>query len=685
MLKISGDFLSNISKKSAAATWWLDSGLVYALTAILVLPLFSLNYLDRWESIESAFIADGRMLRENWPHYLWQPLWYCGTRADYIYPPGIRTGVAILSALLHTDFAHAYHILIGLFYAFGIAAVYLWAREGSGRRSAALLAAAGVALLSPCFLVLRDVRMDSGWFVPWRLHVLMTYGEGPHISSLAVLPIVWLAAWRRFRGGGVRWLALSAAAAALVVTFNFYGATALAITFSLLAWACFLKRLDWRVWGNAALIAALAYGLTAWWLMPSYLRITTRNLHLVAPEGNFWSLPAFLGLLVIYVAASLGLRRWSRFSVYSFYVWSGFFFLATYTLGHRWFGLQLTGNSDRLLPELDLFAILCLADLARLLWSLQIGGSFRLVPRVFVLLVLLACFRPSWRYSKHVYTEFPADARWQQRVEYKTSSWLWQYFPDQRVFVSGTIRFWYNVWHDGQQADGISDQGILNPVLSTARWRILADHDPDLARHWLQALGVDILVVPGPTSQEPYQDFSKNWQVYEGRFPLLRDDGEGNRYYRIQRRATGIARIVDRARVKAASRVPLEYETAQIRDYAEAVEAAPPGGGRPERARSHWRNHDALDVDAETKAGEALLIQENYDPSWRAYVDGRTETIEPDTVGFMLLPLQPGRHLVRLVFETPFEMIAGRVLALVSFGLIGWLAIRGLRVKKGVA
>jgi hypothetical protein len=678
MQKMSSDFLS---KKRAAATWWLDGGLVSILTVILVFPVFHLNYLDRWGSIESTFIADGRMLRGNWAHYLWQPLWYCGTRADYLYPPGLRVGVAILSALLHTGFAHAYHILIGLFYAFGIAAVYLWTREATGRRSAAWLAAAGVALASPCFLVLRDVRMDSPWFVPWRLHVLMTYGEGPHISSLAVLPIVWLAAWHRFRGGGLRWLVLSAAAAALVVTINLYGATALAITFPLLAWSCFLERREWRIWGDAALAAALAYGLTAWWLVPSYLRITTRNLHLVAPEGNSWSLPAFLVLLVVYIAVRLVIRGWPRFSAYSFYVWSGFFFLGTYILGHRWFGFQVAGNSHRLIPELDVFVIFCGADLARLLWAWRLEGRFRLVPRVAVLLLLLASFRSSWQYLKHVYFEFPTDAHWQQRVEYKTATWLRQYFPDQRVFVTGTIRFWYNVWHNGQQAGGGSDQGILNPLISTADWQIVHSNNPDWGLHWLQALGVDILVVPGPASQEPYQDFGKNWQMYEGHLPLLRDDSEGNRYYRIPRRATGIVRIVDSARVKASPQVPPQYEIAQIRAYAEAIEAVPPGGDGPDRA--HWRNDDALDVEAETQAGEALLVQESYDAAWRAYVDGRPETIEPDAIGFMLLQLPPGRHLVRLVFETPFEMIAGRMLAMVSVGLIGWLAIRGGRGKKG--
>ena len=74
-------------------SWWLDARLVWIFAAILVLPLFKLKYLNNWPSIEATFVADGRMLQDNWPHHLWQPLWYCGTRADYVYPPGLRSGV----------------------------------------------------------------------------------------------------------------------------------------------------------------------------------------------------------------------------------------------------------------------------------------------------------------------------------------------------------------------------------------------------------------------------------------------------------------------------------------------------------------------------------------------------------------------------------------------------------------
>ena len=648
-------------------SWRLDTFLLFLFTTILIFPLWRLNYLNNWSSIESTFIADARMLRENWPHHLWQPLWYCGTRANYVYPPGLSSGVAMLSLALHASFAHAYHILIALFYATGIVAVYLWARTGTGLRSAGWLAAIGVAFLSPCFLFFPDVRLDSPDLVPWRLHVLMTYGEGPHISSLSLLPLVWLTAWRRFLGGGLGWLFLSAGAAAAVVTINFYGATALAISFSLLLWSCWLEKRDWRIFRDGFAICALAYSLTAWWLVPSFLQITTRNLRLVSPPGNSWSFPVFCGMVLTYLAATLALCRFRRVAGYSLFVWSGLAFLSAYTLGYRWFGFQIAGNSARLLPELDVFAILCGVAILQALWE-----SNRRTLRILACGVLLLCASPSWSYVRDPYREFARDSRWRDRVEYKTANWLQQHFPNRRVFVTGTIRFWNNAWFNVPQVDGGSMQGILNPLISIPSWRIHAGSDPEHALYWLQALGVDILVVPGATSQEPYKDIVHP-EVYTG-WSLLRDDGEGNRYYNIPRRAPGIVRIVDRARMGAVPAIPADNEKTQIRAYADAVETLPPGGDDRERSGYHWNGSDQWEVEAEVQPGESLLLQENYDAGWKAFVDGQAQTIRRDALGFMLIELLPGKHSIRLVFETPAEIMIGRLFTLTTVMALGALA-----------
>jgi hypothetical protein len=659
-------------------TAWLDACVIYVLAGVLSFPLFRVNYLDNWPSIESTFIADARLLQENWTHHLWQPLWYLGTRIDYVYPPGLRYGVGILSSALDRSPARAYHIFIALFYAFGIAGVYLWTRAATGSRGEAWVATAGVALVSPAFLILTaDLRHNDPFHIPWRLYVLIRFGEGPHISALAVLPMAWLGAWRRFHGGSIRWLLLSAGAAAVVVTLNFYGATALAITFPLLAWACFLERQDRGILRDSLVIAALAYGLTAWWLTPSYVQVTLRDLHLVAAQGNAWSVWVLAAILIVYGSASIVIRRRVVFPAYSFFACSALGFLSLYILGQRWFGFQVAGDLVRLIPEWDLLAVLCGVRLATQVWKWRPAGSFWRIPpiaaRIALAAILVVCLRPSWRYLKHAYTEFRPDDQWQRRVEYRTPEWLWQRFPDQRVFVSGSIRFWYNVWRDGQQADGGSSQGILDPMVPTPLFRVPHDKNPELLLHWLQAMGVDIVVVPGASSQELYHDFS-NGAMYDAHFPLLRDDGEGNRYYRVPRRVPGIVRVVDRMKLAAAPPIPPDYETEQIRAYAEATEAVPPGGGAPDRARGHWRGSDELDVETETQPGEALLVEETYDPYWRAYADGKAQVIQRDAVGLMVVDLPPGKHSLRLVFETPLEISVGRALTFTTLALMVFLA-----------
>jgi hypothetical protein len=74
---------------------------------------------------------------------------------------------------------------------------------------------------------------------------------------------------------------------------------------------------------RAGAIALLAYGLTVFWLTPSYLAITNRNLAIVSQPGNLWS----VGLAVL-LAAAITVVSWRRAAgspahAYSIFVWAG--------------------------------------------------------------------------------------------------------------------------------------------------------------------------------------------------------------------------------------------------------------------------------------------------------------------------------------------------------------------------
>src|SRR5207249_10704524 len=180
---------------SRSALIQADFLIIFLLTAALIWPLFKANYLDKWASIESIFISDARFLKDHWPQPQWQPLWYGGTRFDYIYPPALRYGTAGLAKLYSITEARAYHLYAAFFYCVSMAGVFLFVRLASGARGPAWLAAAASAVLSPIFLFVRDWRIDSWMHHPTRLGVLVRYGEGPHMSAFALIPIALAASY----------------------------------------------------------------------------------------------------------------------------------------------------------------------------------------------------------------------------------------------------------------------------------------------------------------------------------------------------------------------------------------------------------------------------------------------------------------------------------------------------------
>ncbi len=573
---------------------WLDSLLLLLLTSILIWPLFRLEYLNNWPSIESTFIADARMLSDRLPHPGWQPLWYCGTRFDYIYPPALRYGTAIISKFGGVSTARAYHLYTAILYVFGILSVYWLVRIGSGSRKGALLAAAGAALISPSFLLLPIIRHDSAFWVPQRLHVLMAYGEGPHISALSILPAALALSFLALR----KWTPLAFAGASVLCAFtvanNFYGATALAIFFPIATWAVWVCHRERSVWVRAAGIPALAYALCAFWLTPSYLKITAFNLSLVAPPGNAWSRITMLGVLVVFAAITWrwGAHRPER--AWKIFVAGAGVLLTVYVVGFYDLGLRVIGDAPRLIPELDLALILVLAEVLRMLWRRR---SMRLIAGV----IALTAFYPATHYLRHLHFPFPSAPTVDNQYEYVLAKWTHDHLPSQRVLPSGSVRFWFDAWFDNPQQHGGSDQGILNPVLPAVEYQITNGDRGETAILWMQALGTDAVIVPDRNSPEPYHDYTKP-EKFRGLMPVLYDDGHGTVIYRIPRIYTGIGRVVGSA-----------IGTVQtLSKYVALVED-------PRQSPTHvtWKSFDEVEIEALVSSGQSVLLQETYTiPAW---------------------------------------------------------------------
>ena len=347
----------------------LDFFLVFLFATVLILPYFTSKYVDRWDSIESTFIADARFLIAHWPHPQWQPLWYTGTRFDYVYPPALRYGTAIIAKTTGFLPVQAYHFYVAFFYSIGIAAVYLLVRIGSGSRRTGYLAAIATSLMSPVFLVLAPYRHGSWMHQPQRLWVLNRYGEGPHITALALLPIAlafcWLALEKRRHWA----VALAGIFAAVVVSNNFYGATALAIFYPLLVWSFWITRQNRQMVAPAIAIPVLAYGLTAFWLVPSYLKVTTANMKYVSLPGNAGSAWVMAAAALAFVMFTGTVARGKPGRTWHVFVLGSVVFFSLNVLGNYYFNFRITGEPHRLVPELDMMYVIAGVSVLRWLWN----------------------------------------------------------------------------------------------------------------------------------------------------------------------------------------------------------------------------------------------------------------------------------------------------------------------------
>jgi hypothetical protein len=660
-------------KSAYRRTLLLDLALVFLATAVLILPLFEAQYLERWDSIEGSFIADGRFLHAHWPHPQWQPLWYCGTRYDYMYPPVVRYGVALLAAVCTP--VHAYHFLTAVLYCLGIAGVYLLARIMSGSRGAAWLAAAGSALVSPVFALLQWPRTNSLHHAPWRLWVLLRFGEGPHIAALGLLAFALAFAWLALNQRRAAALAAAAVFSALVALTNFYGATSLGLFYAALVWAAWITSRDHRVWLPAIAIPALAYGLAAFWLTPSDLRNTLNNLRWFLAEGRRWPAAVPLTALLLFMLLSWRIASGRPRHAYATFLAGGLFLFGFNILGYFYFHRFITGEPGRVLAELDLLIILASVEVLRHVWMWPARSRWQgYAARALAALLVLAALASARHYVRRAWSTdlYPPEPDYRQRVEYRLSQWIAGRAPQARTFVSGSNRLWWDTWQDLPQAGGAQDWGRMNPHLPDAEWNILAEPDPQAAVNWLTALGVDAVIVPLQRSQEMFHDF-RYPHKFAGVLPVLYDDGEGNVIYQVPRRYNSLAHVVDRGRLAALPALQLGTTVRDaLRAYTEVLEQGP---NAP--ATITWQGTDQMRIHARLQAGQSLVVQESFDPAWHAYLGATALPVRADPLAFLIIDAPPGEHDIRLVFETPLENRLGWGVTGLSLLIVAVLAAYG--------
>ena len=649
----------------------LDFFLVFLFTAVLIRPYFKAKYTDKWASIESTFIADARFLSDHWPHPQWQPLWYAGTRFDYIYPPALRYGTAAISKLTHFWPVKAYHFYTALLYAIGIAGVYLLIRIGAKSRGCAYLAAISTSLMSPIFLFMPRFRHDAPLLHPQRLGVLIRYGEGPHMSALALIPIALAFTWLALEKPRLWAIAAAGVFSAGVVSNNFYGATALATFYPILVWSFWITRKDKRIVLPAVVIPILAYGLTAFWLVPSYFKVTAENMKYVSAHGTTWSVWVALAAVIAFavttgkLAGSKAARTWEVFLAGSVV------FFTLNVLGNYYFNFRVTGEPTRLLPELDMIYIMMIVYFLNWMWHRP-----RIVWRGVAIVLAGAAFWSTYDYLSNAWDLVPPWPDHTNRVEYRVTDWLWKNMPGARAYATGSVRFWFDTWHDLAQVGGGSEQGLLNSQAETAQWETNLGPNAQPAILWMQALGVDVICVADKQSQEVFKDF-KYPHKFDGILTVLFDDQQGNVLYKVPRRWPDRIRVVETARLNAVKPPRFNDDVQNLQGYADVLEKGPDSPAILRRAGT-----DAMRAHANVGPGQSVVVQETYDPAWHAWSGGKPLVVRKDAMDMMVIDAPPGDREISIAFLTPLENKVGRVLTLLTLATIVLLFWIGLRRER---
>lgn len=381
-----------------------------------------------------------------------------------------------------------------------------------------------------------------------------------------------------------------------------------------------------------------------------------------------WSRWVMLAVVLGFVLFSDHFAKGRKEFAYLVFLCGALAVFATNVLGEHFFGFRLIGEASRLFPELDLIAILLAVDILRRLWC-----SPQVWRKTAAALAVIISLGTSYQYVLNSRALFVLDPDPTDNVEYQMQDWMARNMPTSRALAAGTVRFWYNAWHDLPQIGGGSEQGLSNSMVMPAQWEILLGPGFELSLWWLQVLGADAVLVNEAHSREQYHDFQYP-NKFRGKLPVLYDDRAGNLIYRVPRRYAGLARVVDRAQFDALPIIPGNGDEASLTAWVNAIERGP-----DVPTTTQWSGTDVIRVHAPVQAGQSVFLQVSFDSNWRAYVNGQRVPIRRNHLGLMTIDAPAGSQEIQLEFPTPFSNKVGYTVLAISLITISGLVVLGRR------
>ncbi|MFN7935690.1 MAG: hypothetical protein U0R19_20345 [Bryobacteraceae bacterium] len=610
---------------------WITAALALALFAFNVwlnAPLFENGEQPYRGSIESGYAGIARFFAAHPNPYGWNPFIYCGISTQHTYLPGMPYVTALVLWLNPgMEALHAYRIVTALFASFGPVTLFLFAAYAAGSRGWAFAAALGYTLCSPAYDLFQTIDSDRGLLpVPWRLHVMVKYGEGPHNMGLTLLPLALLAVWAAAKSTGFRKVFLAAVALAAVALTHWIAALALAFCCLLLFAAQWGAGAEFRHM-RVVLAGLLGYALACFWLTPTFVQTVGFNW----PRDSFgYQLARQEHIALALIAAGLLailllFRKYPAYRYLSF-VTACFFLFAALAEAHYAHKVDAIPEARRYTVEMELFLALALAEWMRVGWNAG-GGVNRFCVAMTGCLLAVSGTPQAAKYLRDGYDSWKLRPK-EYTVEYRLADWLRKRSPSGRVYVSGGLRFRLNSWFDVTQTNGTFDSGLLTrtPLELDYRFRSLTGIRKGMEQKdsllMLQAMGVEYVVVHGEKSEEYYRDV-KQPQRLDALFPVVYGDGP-DRVFQVPFRGLAFFRRHNEA--------PASWQPAYLESYLpHAVEA---GGG----LLTDWDGTGKLRIrGGMIPEDSGISVIMTYDPGWRATHKGNAIPVEKDAMGFLYL------------------------------------------------
>ncbi|HEX5226555.1 MAG TPA: hypothetical protein VFW44_02545, partial [Bryobacteraceae bacterium] len=460
------------------------------------------------ESVESAYMAISRFASRHWGDLSWFPLWYTGIPFDRVYQPGLHVAVAALSLASHWPITVAYHFLTALAYCFGPVALFALCLVATRSLAFAFATALIYSLFSPISFLVPLLASDAGGYFHLRnLQILVHYGEGPHMTAVAILPLAVLFLHRALsERRAVPTLLTILAMAAIVIT-NWPGSIGLSLAIGayLLAYG---DRFRLRQWLHLALICVCAYALIMPWIPPSTILSVEGNAQ--ASDGTRIGLLQMILALAILLAClllrplfrRLKLDDWTVFFLY-FLALSG-----SVVLGYFWFDVRLLPQPHRFQPELQMALAGVIASAVLALLGRLDSRSWRLVASF---AIFCACALQLWAGIRYAHDQIqPIDVR--SRVEYRMAKAFERLEGSNRVFAPGNVSLWMNMFTNVPLMNGCCDQSIPSREHRIATYIVYRvptplPHAADPSILWLEAYGAHAIGVTGEHSAAPFRPF----------------------------------------------------------------------------------------------------------------------------------------------------------------------------------